>query len=144
MGKHKYIETPEKMWQHFLDYKDDLKERESEWLKVQYVGKEADRVEDKLKLPMTFEGFKRYCWDNEIGCIEQYFVNQDSLYTEYISICSRIKNCIRENQIIGGMLNVFNPSITQRLNNLTERIESEVIVSEKVVAKLPDGTEIEL
>jgi len=100
MGKHKYIETPEIMWEHFVSYQKDLKEKECEWLKVQYVGKDGDRMEDKLKIPMTFEGFKRYCWDNGIGCIEQYFVNQDSLYTEYISICSRIKNNIRENQII--------------------------------------------
>ena len=27
----------------------------------------------------------------------------------------------RNNQIIGGMLGVFNPSITQRLNGLTEK-----------------------
>ena len=60
------------------------------------------------------------------SCIEQYFVNQDSLYNEYISICSRIKNYIRENQIIGGLLNVYNPSITQRLNSLLEKTETEI------------------
>mgnify|MGYP003533689419 CR=1 FL=1 len=135
MGKNKYIETPEKMWEHFVNYQKDLKEKEAEWLKVQYVGKDGDRMEDKLKIPMTFEGFKRYCWDNEIGCIEQYFVNQDSLYTEYISICSRIKNNIRENQIIGGMLGVFNPSITQRLNGLTEKQEIENKVVGELVIK---------
>ncbi len=123
MGKHKYIETPEKMWEHFISYKDDLESKEDEWLKVQYVGKEGMRVTDNLKLPMTFEGFKRYCWDNEIGCVEQYFKNQDKLYDEYIHICSRIKNSIRENQITGGLLGVFNASITQRLNGLAEQSE---------------------
>jgi len=72
---------------------------------------------------LTFEGFKRYCWDIEIGCIEQYFVNQDKLYDEYISICSRIKNSIRENQITGGIIGVFNPSITQRLNNISDNVD---------------------
>lgn len=125
MAKHKYIETPEKMWEHFQNYIADSKEKESEWLKVQYVGKEGERKTDNLKIPLTFEGFKRFCWDENIGCIEQYFKNQDGLYEDYIPICSRIKNYIRENQIVGGMLNVFNPSITQRLNNLVEKTENK-------------------
>ena len=42
------------------------------------------------------------------------------------------------------MAGIYNPSITQRLNGLTEKTETEVIVSEKVKAKLPDGTELEI
>ena len=126
MGKNKYIETPEKMWELFKAYEADLKTKESEWVKFQYVGKEGDRKEDNLKIPLTFEGFKRYCWDVQIGCIEQYFKNQDKLYDNYIPICSRIKNSIRENQIIGGMVGAFNPSITQRLNGLVEKQETEI------------------
>jgi len=34
MGKHKYIETPEIMWEHFVSYQKDLKEKEIEWLKI--------------------------------------------------------------------------------------------------------------
>jgi len=126
MGKNKYIETPEKMWQIFLDYQQDLKVKEKDWLKVQYVGKDGEKKQDNFKLPLTFQGFKRYCWDNEIGCVEQYFVNQDKLYDDYISICSRIKNAIQENQITGGLLNVYNPSITQRLNGLVDKKETEI------------------
>jgi hypothetical protein len=125
MAKHKYIETPEKMWQLFCDYVSDLKTKEAEWVNIQYVGKDGEKKEDNLKLPLTIEGFKRYCWDVEIGCVEQYFKNQDGLYEAYIPICSRIKNSIRENQILGGMLNVFNPSITQRLNGLVDKKETE-------------------
>jgi len=119
-GRPRNIDSPETLWKLFQEYVIDLKEKESEWIKFQYVGKFAERVEDALKLPLTIEGFKRYCWDVEVGCIEQYFKNQDDLYKEYIPICSRVKNSIRENQVLGGMLGVFNPSITQRLNNLTD------------------------
>jgi len=119
-GRPRNIESPEELWKLFQEYVIDLKSKESEWIKFQYVGKFAERVEDQLKLPLTIEGFKRYCWDVEVGCIEQYFKNQDDLYKEYIPICSRVKNSIRENQVLGGMLGVFNPSITQRLNNLTD------------------------
>lgn len=123
VGRPRNIKSPDELWKLFQDYIIDLKEKESEWLKVQYVGKESQRMEDKFKLPLTLEGFKRYCWDVEIGCIEQYFKNQDELYKEFIPICSRIKNNIRENQIIGGIIGVFNPSITQRLNNISDNID---------------------
>ena len=112
----------EKVW---LEYKKDIKNKEKEWLKVQYVGKDGSRVTDSVKIPYTLEGLKRFCWDENIGCIEQYFVNQDKLYEDFISICSRIKNEIREHQIVGGMNGFFNPSITQRLNGLADKKEVE-------------------
>jgi hypothetical protein len=68
------------------------------------------------------EGFENYCY-NVIGCVEQYFKNQAGLYTEYIPICSHIKRLIRQDQIEGGMVGQYNPSITQRLNGLTEKTD---------------------
>jgi len=114
----------EKVWDA---YKLDLKEQAKEWLKVQYVGKEGERVTDAQKVPMTFEGFKRYCRKSH-GEVEQYFTNQDGYYANFIGICHAIKEEIRENQIIGGLLGFYNPSITQRLNGLTDKSESTVEV----------------
>lgn len=108
-----------KAWDEF---KEDLKEQANEWLRVQYVGKEGDRVEDAQKVPMTLEGFKRFCRE-KYGCVEQYFTNQDGHYEEFIGICSHIKEEIREQQIIGGLLGFYNPSITQRLNGLADKRE---------------------
>jgi hypothetical protein len=76
-----------------------------------------------LERPLIFEGFYNYCYD-KIGCIDQYFENRDGRYSEYVAICSRIKRVIREDQITGGMAGQYNPSITQRLNNLTERVDT--------------------
>lgn len=117
------FKTPEDLEKVWDEYKLDLSEREKEWAKVQYVGKDGQRVTDKVKLPYTFEGLKRYCWDNKLGNIEQYFLNSNGYYEDFISVCSRIKNEIREHQIIGGMNGFFNPSITQRLNDLTDKKE---------------------
>jgi len=136
-GRPRNIDSPEMMWKLFRDYVVDLKSKESEWLKVQYVGKEGVRETDELKLPLTLEGFKRYCWDIKVGCIEQYFKNIDDKYSEFLPICSRVKNSIRENQITGGLLNVFNPSITQRLNDLSDKKEIDVKGSLNV-PNLPD------
>jgi hypothetical protein len=68
------------------------------------------------------EGFENYC-EEKIGCVHQYFNNQDNAYKEYLTICSRIKRIIRQDQIEGGMVGQFNPSITQRLNSLTEKTD---------------------
>ncbi len=119
---------PDELKKAFEGYKAHLEIEAEKWLKVQYVGKDGDRKEDKYRLPMTFEGFKVYCYE-EYGKIEQYFVNQDGLYNEFMSICSHIKEQIRTDQITGGLLGLYNPSITQRLNGLTEK--SEVVVKEQ-------------
>jgi hypothetical protein len=50
-------------------------------------------------------------------------------YNEYQPICSRIKEQIRQDQIEGGMVGQYNPSITQRLNNLTDKQEHKVNIT---------------
>lgn len=112
----------QKAWE---GYKKHLEKEAEKWLKVQYVGKDGERVTDKMKVPMTLEGFERYCYENH-GCVSQYFDNQDKLYNDFIAICSRIRREIREDQIVGGLLGVYNPSITQRLNGLKEHSETEI------------------
>lgn len=120
------FKTPEELLKVWNEYKEDIEEQESKWQKVQYVGKDGERVSDPVKIPYTLEGLKRYCWDKEIGTIQHYFDNTDSMYDDFCVICSRIKNEIREHQIIGGMNGFFNASITQRLNGLADKKELDV------------------
>lgn len=108
-------------------YKEYLKLEANEWVKVQYVGKDGDRVAEPQKVPYTFEGFKRFCRKN-YGEVEQYFTNQDRFYDDFIGICRAIKEEIRENQIIGGLLGFHNPSITQRLNGLTDKTDNTTTI----------------
>lgn len=120
------FKTPEELEKAFEEYKVFLESEAKKWLKVQYVGKEGDRKADGQKVPLTMEGFERYCYNN-YGCVNQYFDNKDSLYVDFVTICSRIRREIREDQIIGGLLGFYNPSITQRLNNLKESTDVTVI-----------------
>jgi hypothetical protein len=121
MAKHKYIETPEAMWDLFTNYVNDTKNNPRK--KHTFVGKDGTSEFELLERPLTFEGFYCHCYD-AIGCIDQYFENRGERYSEYVAICSRIKRTIREDQISGGMVGQYNPSITQRLNNLTERVDT--------------------
>lgn len=122
MGKHKYIETPEKIWELFLEYRKDVKDNPK---RVQdYVGKDAEMVFREKERPLTDKGFYNFCRRN-VGCAKQYFDNQDNLYNEYITICRAIKEEIDQDQIEGGMVGIYNPSITQRLNGLVDKKEIE-------------------
>ena len=126
------FKTPDELLKAWRKYKLTLVDQAGEWLNVQYVGKEGERVTDGLKVPMTFEGFKRYCYENKIGTVEQYFTNQDDDYSEFLGVCTRIKEEIRENQIIGGMLGVYNASITQRLNGLADKQQHEITAEPRI------------
>lgn len=130
MAKKKYIETPEKMWELFEAYRDEVKNNPR--YVYDYVGKDGTQVMKPLERPLTFEGFYNYCYD-KVGCIDQYFENRDERYNEYVAICSRIKKDVRQDQIEGGMVGQYNPSITQRLNGLVDKQEQKQDVTLKSV-----------
>lgn len=130
-GTNKYL-TPAKMWDHFCDYRKDVKDNPK--LVHDFVGKDGDSVERKKERPLTYEGFQNYLADqNIIKHIGDYFTNNGGAYKDFIPVCARIRSVIRQDQIEGGMCMVFNPSITQRLNNLVEKTENKHEVTEIII-----------
>jgi len=125
MGKHKYIETPEKMWEYFLAYKNQVKSNPI--LKHDFVGGAGKEIQRKLEKPLTMEGFNNYLFMNGIcDNAKHYFANSDNKYDDYLTICNNIREIIRQDQIEGGMAGIYNPSITQRLNNLVDKQETSI------------------
>ena len=125
MGKNKYIESPEKMWELFQSYKENTKSNPV--LVEDYVGKDGDRVMRQREQPLIFEGFECFVMDNtqvSYPDLSEYFEKKNESYAPYFPICSRIKREIRHDQIKLGLSNVINPSITQRLNGLTEKTDN--------------------
>lgn len=123
MAKNKYVETPEALLELFESYSKETKEAPRK--RHVFVGKDGTSENEKLERPLTMEGFRVWCFKS-IGCIKQYFDNPDKRYDDYITICSHIKDLIRQDQIEGGMVGQYNPSITQRLNGLKEQTETEI------------------
>lgn len=122
MGKNKYIESEEKMLELFELYYSDVKKRP--FLVKDWVGKDPHEVYREKERPLTMEGFRIFCF--KLGyTIKHYFDNTDNRYDEYSTICTHIKDIIRDDQISGGMAGVYNPSITQRLNGLVDKTETE-------------------
>jgi hypothetical protein len=108
------------MYQLFQAYKDSRKPREIQKATVKGV------VSEYHLPPLTMEGFDVFVMNYEgtqSKGVEQYFTNREGRYLAYVDICSRIRKEIRQDQIEGGMVGQYNPSITQRLNNLTEKTD---------------------
>lgn len=125
MAKHKYIETPEKMWQLFEAYRNEVKSNPRKI--TDFYGKDGEERIKPLERPLTLEGFENYVADlGIISDLSQYFANTEQRYTDYQTICSRIRKVIRQDQIEGGMVGQYNPSITQRLNGLTDKQELKI------------------
>jgi hypothetical protein len=121
MGKHKLIETPEKLWDIFKEYKEYIITNPRTIEKALQSGKIAT---EKLRVPLTMEGFELFVFEKGLNSeLSHYFSNKDNRYSDYVAICQRIKKAIRNDQIEGGMVGQYNPSITQRLNNLTEKTD---------------------
>ena len=136
MGKRKYIESPELLWDYFLQYKKFVKDNPI--IVKDWVGKDATNVYREKEKPLTIDGFECWCYDNEIiSDLSNYFANYDNKYSEYLTICSRIRKAVRTDQIEGGMAGIYNPSITQRLNGLVEKKETE-IKGGLNIPKIPD------
>lgn len=127
MAKHKYIETPEILWELFIAYKEMVYNNPRYNYQLDKIG---NVVPVPLRVPLTIEGFKNYCY-YKVGSVKHYLENTDKAYEEYRPICSRIKEEIRQDQIEGGMVGQYNPSITQRLNGLTEKQEVKTTIIEK-------------
>ena len=129
MGVHKKIESPEKLLEYFKQYKKFVKS--NPFIVEDWVGGAGKDVNRKKEKPLTVEGFENWLEDGEIiGQLSHYFANTNNAYSDFLTICSRIKREIRQDQIEGGMAGIYNPSITQRLNNLKEQTENTVVIEQ--------------
>jgi len=71
---------------------------------VNYSKKVGLKIDSKLRVPLTMDGFEIFCFQKGFT-VEHYFRNSNDAYGLYCGICSIIT------------------SITQRLNNLTEKTD---------------------
>ena len=125
MSKKKYIETPEKLWNLFDAYV--LKVKLNPFKIKDWVGKDGGEVTREKEKPLTMVGFECFVFMGGLnGDLSHYFSNYEERYTDYLTICSRIKKCITADQIEGGMAGIYNPSITQRLNGLHETVQNNI------------------
>ena len=117
----KKIKDPKELEEIFKKYKADTKMNPR--FKYHLNQRTGDMVGEPLEVPFTIEGFEIYCHDKYNFTAKHYLENTNKAYEEFCTISSRIRKEIRDDQIKGGMVGQYNPSITARLNSLKEQIE---------------------
>ena len=130
MGRFKLIETPEKLYDYFEEYKEYIKTNPRTIDKALQSGKIA---KETLRVPLTMDAFEIFCFQKGFT-VEHYFRNTNGAYEDYCGICNIIKKEIRADQIEGGMVGQYNSSITQRLNGLIEK--SDVTTNGKEINEI--------
>ena len=125
--KDKYM-TPELLMELFESYKKEVKS--TPFIIIDWVGASAKEVKRQKEKPLIKEGFENYVRRNSrLKNFGDYFANSDNSYTDFIPVLEDIKREIREDQISGGMAQIYNSGITARLNNLVEQTENKHQVS---------------
>jgi hypothetical protein len=142
MAKPRYIETPEKLYELFEQYTEDTKRR------VRTIPKATNKgvLYEEHVPPLTIDGFKTYA--NKQGTdINRYWYNVDGTLNEYVSIVTRIKEEIRNDQVEGALVGQYQQNIVARLNNLTEKTDvtsnGENINEIKISIIRPDTKELD-
>ena len=129
IGRPKSIDNPELMYQYFKDYVNETKS--NPFLVKDWIGKDANEIKREKEKPLTIEGFENYCFkEGIINDLGDYFSNKEGRYSEFATICSRIRKIVRQDQIEGGMANIYNSSITQRLNGLVDKQEIDAKIEQ--------------
>lgn len=125
-----YKDDVEELWNDFVEYANHTKSNPR--VKIEYVGRNGDKVETPLEVPLTNEGFENFVHDKRGFSIHDYLYSSDERYDKFSTIRSRVKKAIRQDQIEGGMVGQYNASITQRLNGLTEKTQQSVSIEQPI------------
>jgi hypothetical protein len=134
-GRPRKIDSPEDLLELFNTYKKWVKENP----RYKYVMNQrtGDMVAEPLECPLTMEGFEVYCFNKFDIWVEHYIKNTKQAYEEFCSVSTHIKRQIREDQINGGLVGQYNANLTARLNGLTEKTETTMVVE---MPLFPDET----
>jgi hypothetical protein len=119
-GRPRNFETPDDLYQLFVEYRKYVKDNPRYSYALSNKTGKAEPI--PLEPPLTISGFRVFCHDKGL-VVNDYFANTDGRYSAFATICTRISDEIRNDQIQGGMVGQFNASITQRLNGLTEKTD---------------------
>jgi len=143
VGKNKYIESPEKMWELFTLYKKEVKENPI--IVKDWVGKDATDVYREKEKPLTMVGFECFVCDNTditYPDLTAYFENKDNKYEDYFPITSRIKAEIKNDQINGGMTMIYSQNLTARLNGFSDNVD--LTTKGKEIQNTPTTIQVEI
>ena len=142
MGRPRNIKDPEELYSLFEQYAIETKGRTR---KVPKATNKGVLYEEHVP-PLTIDGFKTFC--NKQGMdINRYWYGVGEGFDAYVSIVTRIKEEIRNDQVEGALVGQYQQNIVARLNALTEKTDvtsnGENINEIKISIIRPDTKELE-
>lgn len=133
MGRPKGF-TVELLKKAFEEYKKEVKDNPHTF--IDYVGKDAIKVEKTLEKPLTKVGFEVFCFQNYSDVSEYLRNRRGDSYKNFAHIVAYIEGEIAKDQISGGMIGIYNANLTARLNKLSEAQDITVNSIKKDIADL--------
>lgn len=113
--KNRVFKNPNDLLDAWNEYKDYRKEEAKQWPKVQYVGRDGQRVEDYPVMPLDLKGFYAFYYNKYGKHIHQYFENFQGYYDEFLGICTHVEN-ERDNSLrTGSLLGFYKENMAARI-----------------------------
>lgn len=124
MAKHKYIESPEQLWDYFLQYIEH--NRANPYTEQQWVGKDGHEVHKQIMAHISFDGFEGWLCENDvINDLGDYASDKDGRYTEYATIITRIRRVCRGRLLTAAVSGVANGNVVSRYLGIAEKTEND-------------------
>lgn len=124
-GRPKALKTPKDLWEYACDYFQRCDD--NPWIKVDYKGKDVERVEIPTSVPYTWEGLENYLFEREVLVkLDDYKSNKEGRYEDFTDIIRTIGRIIYDRKMTGAIVGVYNSNIIARELGLTDKKETTV------------------
>ena len=130
-GRPKALKSPQELWEYACEYFQLCDN--TPWVKTDFKGKEAEKVEIPTARPYTWGGFDEFLRANKVlAKLEDYKANNTNAqgvkpYDEFSGVITRIRNIIRTQKLEGAMVGAFDARI----------VSAELALTQKVAVELP-------
>lgn len=132
-GRPKKLKSPKQLWELACDYFQHCDE--TPWVKVDFRGRFAEKVEIPTTRPYTWGGLDEFlCSRIGLTSIRRYKENKPIVkdgvtvypYAEFCHVITRVGNIIRTQKLEGALLGVFDSRIVSAELGLSQKVEVKV------------------
>ncbi|WP_234733379.1 DNA-packaging protein [Tellurirhabdus bombi] len=116
-GRDKLFATPDLLWEAAAEYFEWCDA--NPWVKVDFKGKDAERVQLPTSRPYTIEAFCLYC-NTTSSWFREFRKNAPE---DFLSVITRIEEIIRNQKYEGAVVGAYNANIISRDLGLSEKFE---------------------
>lgn len=134
-GRDKIFATPNDLWDSAVEYFEYTDTRT--WNKIDFKGKEIERVEIPVSAPYTLTGFCIF-----LGVNTKYFSDFKIAQKDFSEVIMNIEHIIYTQKFEGATVGTYNANIIARDLGLSDKQESTVNHSLNIYSRDQEQTDI--